>query len=254
VVPTKIKPAYPKDYLLRENSLSIIVSTRSNDMATPQTVKTSYIKSKDVTYAYRRLGNSADGIPLLMLHHFRGVMDVWDPLFISLLAKQREVILFDNAGVGKSTGEVPDSIKEMAAHVVEFLAALKISSLDIYGFSMGGFIGQQLALDHPSLVHKLILSGTGPGVGSEDPQIASPNDARVGELATGESPDLAAMTTLFFYPTETSKAAAVEWWGRIHERSKETSGEERTTFIWGPGVMAMATALHKWKNGEGKVE
>jgi pimeloyl-ACP methyl ester carboxylesterase len=222
-------------------------------MTTPQTVKTSYVKSKDVTYAYRKLGKPNGALPLLLLHHFRAPMDIWDPLFVSSLAAQREIILFDNAGVGKSSGEVPDSIKGMTSHVVDFLAALNLSQIDVYGFSMGGFIAQQLALDHPSVVHKAVLSGTGPGVGSEDPNIPSPNDARVGELATGEKPDLDAMTTLFFYPTESSRAAAAKYFDRIHERTKETSGEERSTFVSGAGLMAQVTALGKWKGGEGEI-
>ena len=180
-------------------------------------------------------------------------MDVWDPLFISLLAAQREVILFDNAGVGKSTGEVPDSIKGMTSHVVNFLIALELSQVDIYGFSMGGYIAQQLVLDRPDMVHKLVLSGTGPGVGLENPNIAAPNSAEVRKLATSaEGPKFEAMRTLFFYPTESSRAAAAEWWARVHGRTNDTSGEERSKFVTGAGLKAMGTALGKWKSGEGR--
>jgi pimeloyl-ACP methyl ester carboxylesterase len=188
-----------------------------------------------------------------MLHHFRASIDHWDPLFISSLASQREVILFDNVGCGKSTGEVPNSIKGMAGHVADFLDAMKLSEVDVYGFSIGGNVAQQLALDHPDLVRKLILSGTGPGVGSENPHISQPNAALVAKLATAEKdPDLEAMTTLFFYPSESSRAAAVEWWGRVHERTKETSGEERSSFVTGAGLSAQINALKKWKSGEGE--
>jgi pimeloyl-ACP methyl ester carboxylesterase len=223
-------------------------------MTTPQTVKTSYVEGNGVVYAYRRLGKHNGGVPLLMLHHFRGFMDFWDPLFISSLAAQREVILFDNAGCGKSTGEVPDSIKGMADHVTEFLASMKIYRLDIYGFSIGGYIAQQLVLDHPDLVRKLILSGTGPGVGIENPNIANPNAIRIGQLAANDNgPDLESMKILWFYPSESSRAAADEWWVRVHERTKETSGEERDTFVKGAGLLAQKTALGKWKGGEGEI-
>lgn len=114
-------------------------------MTIPQTAKTSYVEGNGVVYACRRLGKSNGEVPLLMLHHFRGFMDFWDPPFISSLAAQREVILFDNAGCGKSTGEVPDSIKGMADHVAEFLARMKIFQLDVYGFSIRGYIAQQFA-------------------------------------------------------------------------------------------------------------
>jgi pimeloyl-ACP methyl ester carboxylesterase len=221
-------------------------------MTTPQTVKTLYVQPKDVKFAYRKLGK-AGGVPLLILPHFRASMDLWDPLFVSLLAAKREVILFDNAGIGQSSGNNPDSIKGMAENVVDFLHALKISQVDVYGFSMGGFIAQQLALDHPDLTHKIVLSGTGPGVGSEDGNVATPNDAKVGELATLPAPDFEGMHTLFFYPSETSKAAAKKWWARINERSKDTSGEERTTFVQGTEIVAQGTALYKWNHGEGKI-
>lgn len=153
-------------------------------MTTPQTVKTSYVQGNRVTYAYRVLGKSNGRLPLLILHRFRASIDHWDPLFISSLASQREVILFDNADIGKSTGSVPDSIKGMADHVADFLAAMNLSQIDLYGFSIGGNVAKQLVLDHPTLVRKLILSGTGPGVGSEDPHIDSPNAALVAKLAS----------------------------------------------------------------------
>jgi pimeloyl-ACP methyl ester carboxylesterase len=248
----------PPDKIFSRSEPGIQHSARNDpkliQMTTPQTVKTSYVQGKDVTYAYRILGVSTTSPPLLMLHHFRGFMDFWDPLFISALASQRQVILFDNAGCGKSTGEVPDSIKGMSEHVAEFLAAMKLSQIDLYGFSIGGNVAQQLVLDHPDIVRKLILSGTGPGVGSEDPKIPQPKAALVAQLATiTGGMDFEAMAALFFYPSESSRAAAVQWWARVHERTKETSGEERSTFVGGAGLMAQGTALKKWKSGEGEI-
>lgn len=220
-----------------------------------QTAKTSYVKVNDVTYAYRKLGEpNEDGVPLLFLHHFRGTMDLWDPLLVNLLSAKRQIILFDNAGVGQSTGQIPDSIAPMANHVYRFLRAVEIPTVDIFGFSMGGMIAQQLALDHPEIVRKLILSGTGPGVGPNGgTNVPSPNSAAVGELATTANVEFDAMYTLFFYPTETSKAAARQWWKRSQERSSGTSGEERSYFVQGQGIMAQGAALAKWNEGEGKL-
>jgi pimeloyl-ACP methyl ester carboxylesterase len=222
-------------------------------MTTHQTAKTSYVQVDDVKYAYRKLGKpNAAGIPLLILHHFRGTMDFWDPLFVNLFMERREVILFDNAGVGQSTGEIPDSISAMATHVYRFIQALKLPVIDLYGFSMGGLIAQQLVLEHPKLVRKLCLSGTGPGAGpSGAPHITNPNEAKVGELATTEVAGFEEMYPLFFYPTETSKVLAQAYWKRVGERSIETSGEERTKMVTGAGIMAQGTALGKWGGGEG---
>lgn len=101
-------------------------------MATVQTVKTQYATSAEgIKYAYRRLGSSS-GTPLLFLHHFRGTMDTWDPLLIeTFLLQNRPVILFDNAGIGHSTGSVATSMPEAAAHVVTFLSLISITQVDI---------------------------------------------------------------------------------------------------------------------------
>jgi pimeloyl-ACP methyl ester carboxylesterase len=113
-------------------------------------------------------------VPLLFFMHFTGNLDHWDPALIDGFAQDREVILFNNAGISSSSGEVPTSIEEMAQHAAAFTDALGIKKLDALGFSMGGFIAQQFAIDRPDLVRKLILAGTGPrsgeGMGSLTPE------------------------------------------------------------------------------------
>ena len=224
-------------------------------MATYQTATTSHIEVNGISYAYRKLGKlQSHGVPLLMLHHFRAPMDFWDPLLINLFAQRRQVILFDNAGVGKSTGDIPDSILSMANHAYIFLDALKVSRIDVYGFSMGGMIAQQLALDHPEIIRKLVLTGTGPGKGPDgQPDILNFNAARALEIATKETSSFEDMYKLFFFPSDTSKAAAEKWWKRVQERSPQTSGEERSDMVQGTGMRSQGTALTKWSGGEGLI-
>jgi pimeloyl-ACP methyl ester carboxylesterase len=108
---------------------------------THQTAKTQYVSNDEIKYAYRRFGKE-QGVPLVFLIHFRGTMDHWDPLLVNSLAKSRPVILFDNAGVGKSSGSVANTIEGMAKHVIDFLALIKVEQIDLLGFSMGGYIAQ----------------------------------------------------------------------------------------------------------------
>lgn len=126
-----------------------------------QTAKTQFVEAGGVKYAYRILGDQA-GIPLVLLASLGSSIDDWDPAITNGLAQKRKVILFDNRGVGGSTGQVPASIGEMATDAVVFIKALGFSKVDLMGFSMGGFITQQILLTEPGLVRRAILTGTGP--------------------------------------------------------------------------------------------
>jgi pimeloyl-ACP methyl ester carboxylesterase len=117
---------------------------------THQTAKTLYASNGGIQYAYRRFGTDT-GVPLLFFIHFRGTMDFWDPLLINSIAKRRPVILFDNAGVGQSSGEVADTIAGMAGHAIKFLAAINVERVDLLGFSMGGYIAPLVALNGTKL-------------------------------------------------------------------------------------------------------
>ena len=128
---------------------------------THQTVPTQIVEANDIRFAYRRFGKTG-GVPLIFNQHFRGTMDYWDPAVTDGLARNREVILFDNAGVSSSSGQVPTSFPEMGANAIAFIKALGLSKVDVLGFSIGGMVAQEIALQAPDLVRKLILVGTGP--------------------------------------------------------------------------------------------
>src|SRR5216683_2979800 len=136
---------------------------------THQTAPTQFVEAAGIRFAYRRFANRRFGlkidIPLLFFMHFTGTMDHWDPALTDGFAQDREVILFNNAGVSSSSGQVPTSIEEMAQHAAAFIDALGVKKLDALGFSMGGLIAQQFTMDRPDLVRKLILVGTGPRSG-----------------------------------------------------------------------------------------
>src|SRR6266545_8180842 len=114
-----------------------------------------------VTYAYRELGPKG-GVPVIFFVHLAANLDNWDPRIIDPIAKNRHVIAFDNRGVGASTGQVPDTVEAMADDAYTFVKALGFSKIDIFSFSLGGFVAQALVVKHPDLVRKLVLTGTGP--------------------------------------------------------------------------------------------
>ena len=122
---------------------------------------TEVLRAKGESYAYRRIGGGLMR-PLLCLQHFMGTLDNWDPAVTDPLGDNRDVILFDSAGIGNSGGTVPTTVKEMAAHALTFLDGLCVTSCDVLGFSLGGMVAQQMALDRPSSVHRMLLVGTAP--------------------------------------------------------------------------------------------
>ena len=113
-----------------------------------------------VDYAYRDTGGG--GAPLVLLQHFRGNLDSWDPALIDALASARRVITFDNAGVGGSTGTTPDTVEQMAHDAIAFLAAMDLGQVDLLGFSIGSFVAQEITLRRPAIVHRLVLASAAP--------------------------------------------------------------------------------------------
>ena len=128
---------------------------------THETAPTQFVEADVIRYAYRRFGR-AGTVPLLFLGYFNSNMDGWDPAVTNSLAADHEVILFDNAGVGASGGETPYTVTLMTPLCLAFCRALGLKAIHVVGFSLGGMIAQQLALDHPDLVQRLILLGTAP--------------------------------------------------------------------------------------------
>jgi len=114
-----------------------------------------------IDYAYRDTGGE-DGVPLVLLQHFRGNLDNWDPALIDALAPARRVITFDNAGVGGSTGATPNTVAQMAHDAIAFITAMDLGQVDLLGFSIGSFVAQQIALTRPAIVRRLVLASSAP--------------------------------------------------------------------------------------------
>src|SRR5438094_3233392 len=128
---------------------------------TATTVPTQFVEANGIRFAYRRWGKR-NGLPLVFNQHFTGNLDNWDPSVLDGLAKEREVIIFNNAGVASSSGEVTTTFAGMAKNAAAFSDGLGLTKVDLLGFSIGGMVAQQITLDRPELVRKLILVGTAP--------------------------------------------------------------------------------------------
>lgn len=190
------------------------IVSAENIQQTHQTAPTQFIEAAGINFAYRRFGKKG-GVPVLFNVHFLGTMDHWDPLVTDGLAKDREVILFDNAGVGGTSGETPESIYQMARYAEAFVDALGLKQIDLLGFSMGGVIAQQFTLDRPDLVRKLILVGTGPR-GGESMQ-GPTTEGKAIFTGTYEKPE-DVWLKVFFTPTEKSQAAGRKFLERFNLR------------------------------------
>src|ERR1700726_4327779 len=181
---------------------------------THQTAPTQFVEAKGIRFAYRRFGKPG-GEPLVFNMHFTGTMDHWDPLVTDGLAATREVILFNNAGISNSSGEVPTTFEEMGANAIAFLKALGLKQVDVLGISIGGFVAQEITLQAPELVRKLILVGTGPrggqGMASQTPE------AQQIFGATYDPPEHLWLA-VHFGPSEKAQAAGLEFLKRKHLR------------------------------------
>lgn len=216
----------------------------NSERASSTTVPTQFVTGgAGIQYAYRRFG-SGSGLPLLFLQHFTGTMDNWDPAVTDALAASRPVILFDSAGIGRSTGQTPDTVADMATHAIAFADALGLKKVDLLGFSLGGMVAQQMALDRPTLMRRIVLAGTGPE-GGENMDMLKPelleifNDqkATVGER----------LLRLFFSPTETSQAAGRQFFQRLGQRTKDREPESGTQIF-----QAQAAAITEWGKPHGE--
>ena len=177
-----------------------------------ETAPTRYIEGCKIRFAYRRLGPST-GTPLVLLQHFSGNIDAWDPAVVNALAADRPVIAFDNAGVGRSTGQTPDTVAAMARDAVDFIHLLGLSEVGLLGFSLGGCVAQQIAAEHGRLVRKLILVSTAPK-GGEEHLLAVLQEA----FSQADVPD--PRLPLFFTKSSASRCPAWRSWsGRNYART-----------------------------------
>lgn len=176
---------------------------------------TKTITAGGATYAYRELGPRG-GIPVVFFVHLAANLDNWDPRIIDPIAKNRHVITFDQPGVGASTGTVPGSIEEMVDDAHTFIKALGFHTIDIFSFSLGGMIAQDLTLKHPDLVRKLVLTGTGPRGGKDMDKIVGVTywDILRATLTRSDPKEF-----LFFNRNSAGKLAARQFIGRLQERT-----------------------------------
>src|SRR4029077_12467329 len=202
-----------------------------------QTAPTQFVEAAGGRFAYRRFGK-AGGVPLVFNQHFTGTMDHWDPLVTDGLAATREVILFNNAGISSSSGEVPSTFEEMGANAIAFIRALELKQVDLLGFSIGGFVAQELTLQAPDLVRRLVLVGTGPR-GGEGMATLTPEAQRIFGASYAE-PDLM-WQHVHFDATETSQAAGAAFLRRLRLRR-----ENRDPGVNEKVAPAQLEALSKW--------
>jgi pimeloyl-ACP methyl ester carboxylesterase len=208
------------------------------------TAPTQFVDANGLRYAYRRFGKST-GLPLLFLQHFTGTLDNWDPAVTDSLASGREVILFDNAGIGRSTGDVPKTMAEMAKHVFAFLAGLRLTTCDVLGFSLGGVIAQQMAQDRPSIFHRMILVGTAPRGGEDIMHLEKPSLAK--HIQDPKNQGYAVLQKIFFAPTTTSQAAGAAFVARLMQRKDDREPPP------GPNVgAAQLAAFREWERFAGE--
>lgn len=201
-------------------------------------VPTQFLSAGGVDFAFRELGKQNGGTPVVFLNHLAAVLDNWDPRVVDGIAAKHHVIVFDNRGIGASSGSTPNSIEKMADDAITFIKAMGLQEVDLFGFSMGGMISQEIVLKDPRLVRKMILAGTGPAGGEGISTVAGvANYDLLRGLFSGQDPK----QFLFFTRTpngiETGKAFLV----RLKERT-----ENRDKAITLSAYFAQLRALSAW--------
>ena len=198
-----------------------------------QTAPTQYVEANGIRFAYRRFGKQG-GVPLVFNQHYAGAMDHWDPAVTDGLAKDREIVLFNNAGVSSSSSETPSSFQEMGANAIAFIRALGLKQVDVLGISIGGFVAQEIALQGGELVRKVILVGTG----------YRGNDmtaSRSAEIFAGSyDPPEHLWLAVHFKPTETSQKAGFAFLERKWRRTNRDPEVSEQT------LAAQGEAVGKW--------
>jgi pimeloyl-ACP methyl ester carboxylesterase len=216
----------------------------SRPVATTTTAPTQFIDTKLERYAYRRFGGGG-APPLVCLQHFTGTLDNWDPAVTDPLAQVREIILFESAGLGRSTGQVPTTISGMTEHFLAFAEALGLTQVDLLGFSLGGMIAQLVALERPALVRRMLLVGTAPEGGEDIMHLEKPELSRI--LGDPSLKGYQVLVKLFFTPSEASQAAGQAFASRLSTRTEDREP------LSGPNVaQAQITAFRAWERVEGE--
>ncbi|MEW2402557.1 alpha/beta hydrolase [Streptomyces sp. NPDC046862] len=167
-----------------------------------------------IEHAYRETGDG--GVPLILLHHFRGNLDYWDPALVDALAAGRRVIAFNNTGVGSSSGTTPSTVAQMALDAIAFIDALGLEQVDLLGYSLGSFVAQEVALIRPALARRVILASSAPqgasGMHGWQPWVID----SVGE----REPPPSKVLDVFYLQTPESRSAGERAFGRMFTRSE----------------------------------
>jgi pimeloyl-ACP methyl ester carboxylesterase len=208
------------------------LDTAIREGAALETAPTRYVEGDRIRFAYRRLGPSS-GTPLILLQHFSGNIDGWDPAVVNALATDRPVIAFDNAGVGRSTGQTPDNVAAMTRDAVTFINLLGFSEVDLLGFSLGGCVAQQMAAVNGRMVRKLILAGTAPK-GGEEHLLAVLQAA----FSKTDAPD--PRLPLFFTPSSASQSGGLAFLRRTQVRTEDRDTDNGSA-VTDPQAKALIT-------------
>ncbi|WP_276500194.1 alpha/beta fold hydrolase [Terrimonas pollutisoli] len=203
-----------------------------------QNVKTESTDVNGTKFFYRKLGENNSGIPIIFLNHLAATMDNCDPRIIDGIASQHQIIAFDNRGVGATKGKTPKTIAEMATDARAFIHALGYEKVDLVGFSLGGFISQEILLQEPQLVRKAILTGSGPAGGEG---IKNVTRITYQDILRGLFSFKDAKTYLFFNRNENGKKSAKEFLIRLKER-KENRDEKMKI----GNFQRQLKAIHAW--------
>lgn len=201
-------------------------------------VPTQFVSAGGIDFAYRELGQRNGGTPVVLLNHLAAVLDNWDPRVVDGLAAKHHVIVFDNRGVGATTGAPANTMEQMADDAIAFIQAKGFKQVDLFGFSMGAMVAQEIVLKEPTLVRKLILTGTGPAGGPGISTVAGvANYDVLRGLLTGQDPK----QYLFFTRTPTGIDAGKAFLKRLQERT-----ENRDKEIAIGAYVAQLQALSAW--------
>jgi pimeloyl-ACP methyl ester carboxylesterase len=203
---------------------------------THQTAPTQFVEGNGVRFAYRRFGKK-EGVPLVFNIHILGNLDSWDPAVTDGLAQGREVILFNNAGVASSSGEVPQTFAGMAKNAAAFIDALGLTKVDVLGFSVGSMVAQNIAMQRPDLVRKLVLVGSAPRNGDSIP--VTPESSVIFTTKDGDEDDF--WIDGFFTPDAVSQAA-----GKAFLQRRNGRVEDRDLPINDKVKPAQIAALQEW--------
>src|SRR5580692_6684580 len=180
-----------------------------------------------IDYAYRDTGGHDGTVPLILLQHFRGNLDGWDPALVDALAAGRRVVAFDNVGVGGTSGVTQSSVRGMAHGATAFIAAMGFERVDLLGFSIGSFVAQEIALSRPDVVRRVVLASSAPegapGMHGWAPEVIG----AVGKPETSAEEYLSVFFTRSEASRQAGKAALGRMYARKEDRDKAVTWETR---------------------------